>query len=399
LLRNRGRTAITVTAVTLNTAVLIASLGLMEGMLDQTVDNATQMVVGEVQAHAPGYLTDRSIYKALPDARRLARIATEHGIAAAPRSFGLGLVSHGAKSAGATFWGVDPDTERRGFRLPDQVATGRFLEAARSGQVVLGRKLARALDVHVGDEVVAVVQAADGSMGNDLFHVAGVLKTVGDEVDRGALLMTAEDYDRLFVAAGRVHEVAFNSGRDGIGADAIRAVLAATPAGRAVELKTWRELTPAISDMLNLTNATIWIFGLVFVLAAGLGVLNTMLMATHDRIREYGLLKALGATPLGIVNGVLAEALLLAACATIAGAVLGVAGAMWLHRVGIDVSRLGGDGVTFAGVAFNPVMRATLRARAVLDTALVMVAACVLASIYPAVRAARLEPVAAMTNR
>lgn len=395
LLRNRGRTAITVTAVMLNTAILIASLALMDGMVAQTVHNATQLVVGQVQAHARGYLADRSMYKNLAAPEPLLKLASANGIHAAPRSFGFGLLSHGAKSAGASFWGVDPEAERAGFEIAKSLAAGQFLDGGPQRQVVLGRKLARSLDVAVGGELVAVVQAADGSLGNELYTVAGILKTVSDDVDRSAVILHRDDFARLFDSGGRVHEIAFNGG-PGADADHIRDLL--KPAAGDAELKTWSELLPAVSDIVALTDATVWIFGLVFVLAAGLGVLNTMLMATHDRVREYGVLKALGATALRTMADVLAEAFLLAVIACVCGAALGIALAGWLHHTGIDLSVFGGGSVTISGIAFNPLLRGQLSAAGVLLTVGVMAASCVLASIYPAVKVARLDPVRAMNE-
>ncbi len=396
LLRNNRRTAITVAAVLFNTAVLIASDALFAGFARQTIHNATEMVVGEVEIHAAGYRAERSMYQAVSDPDALLARARAHGIPAAPRTFGVGLLSAGAKSAGASFWGVDPAAERATFDLPRHLAAGRFLSDAPAAEVVLGRKLARSLEASVGSELVAVVQAADGSLGNELYEVVGILQTVGDDIDRGAVFMHREELDRLFVAGGRVHEIALDS-RGRLSPEALVALYADLPA-RGMEIVTWRQLLPAISDMQNLSGATMFLFGLVFLLAAGLGVLNTMLMATHDRVREYGLVKALGAGRLRIFRDVLVEAALLSLVANALGVALGVAGAVWMQRVGIDLSALGGGDITFSGIAFDPVWRGYLRPQAVVDAVVATTAACLLASLYPAIKVARLDPVEAMNQ-
>jgi ABC-type lipoprotein release transport system permease subunit len=396
LSRNRRRTVITVTAVLLNTAVLIATDALMTGLTAQTIRNATEMVVGEAQIHAAGYRAERSMYQAIPDPAALLARAHAHGIGAAPRTFGFGLLSAGAKSAGASFWGVDPAAERAAFDLPRHVATGRFLADAPAAEVVIGRKLARSLEAGVGSELVAVVQAADGSLGNELYKVVGILQTVGDDIDRGAVFMHRAELDRLFAAGGRVHEIALDS-RGAIAPGAIVHLYADLPP-RGLEVVTWRQLLPAISDMQNLSGATTLLFGLVFLLAAGLGVLNTMLMATHDRVREYGLVKALGASRLRIFRDVLAEAALLSLVANALGVALGVAGSFFMQKVGIDLSALGGGDITFSGIAFDPIWRGMLRARAVVEAVVATTAACLLASLYPAIKAARLDPARAMTQ-
>ncbi len=394
LWRNGARTSITLAAAAFSTAILIASLALMDGLVLHAVSNVTNLDVGEVQVHAAGYLADRSIYKSLDDPSAIVAAARAHGIGAAPRRLGDGLIALGGKSSGAVIWGVEPRLERSAFTLADHLAQGRFLPDRAAHQMVLGNGLARSLGARVGSEVVVVVQAADGSIGNDLFTVSGILQSADEELDHGGALIAAEDFETLFVSGDRVQEVTLNS-RGRVPLETITAV--AKAAAPAADVATWRELLPAFSDMIALFDGFIWIFGLVFGLAAGLGVMNTMFMATHERVREFGLIKALGGTPGRIVRDVTVEALVLSTVGVAAGVVLGVLAAFYLARVGID-TRLWAGSFSFGGVAFDPVWRAALSSRAVIVPVVVMLAACVLPSMYPAVIAARLEPVQAMNR-
>jgi ABC-type lipoprotein release transport system permease subunit len=260
--------------------------------------------------------------------------------------------------------------------------------------VVLGRKLARSLNAAVGAELVVVVQAADGSLGSDLFIVTGILKTVGEAVDRGAAILHHADFEDLFVAGGRVHEIAFNS-HGAIPLAALAAFVAGVAPGQ--DVRTWRQLLPVLSDMLATMDVWIWIFGAIFLLAAGLGVMNTMLMATHERIREFGVLKALGTSPWRIARDVAVEALVLAFAGTLLGVALGAAGSAALERHGIDTTAFAGE-TSIGGIAFDPIWRAALEVSALPAPVLIMWAICVLASLYPAILAARLEPVQAMQH-
>ncbi|MEE8312001.1 MAG: FtsX-like permease family protein [Candidatus Binatia bacterium] len=394
LWRNRRRTLITTAAVALGTAILIVVHGLTDGLLLSSVLNATDKSLGEVQVHAPGYLGDRSMYKTVDDPQRLLDDLDARDLAAVARSYGYGLVAAGTKSAGARFWGVDPVGERRTFDLADHVSDGRYLAASATGGVVLGRKLARSLNAGVGDEIVAVVQAADGSLGNELFTVTGILLAVGESIDRSAAILHAEDYESLFVSEGRVHEVAINT-RGTV--DLAHLVTVTEELAPAADVRSWRELMPMLSDMLSMVDGALLIFGSIFFLAAGLGVLNTMLMATYERTREFGIVKALGAAPWRIAREVALEAWMLALFATSLGGGLGLASCALLEKYGIDLSHLGG-GLTFAGVALDPVWRARFDPGYAVMPILVMWIVCVLAALYPAVSAARLDPVDAMTH-
>ena len=392
LWRNTRRTGITLAAVCLSTAILMASYGLMDGLMQHAVSNATNLVVGEVQVHAQGYRADHSIYKALNEPDLILQAAKQKNVAAAPRRYGYGLVAVGTKSAGARFWGVEPASERTTFDLAQHLQEGRFLSETTQRGVVLGQKLARSLQAQIGSEIVVVVQAADGSLGNDLYTVTGILKAAGDSIDRNAALIHAADFVELFVSGERIHEVALNS-RGMVSPEGLTALLSI--AAPEEEIKSWRHLMPEVSDMVNLFDAFIWIFGLIFLLAAGMGVMNTMLMATYERIREFGILKALGATPWGIIRDVAAEALVLAALGTVLGTILGLAGSYYLQEVGLDLSIFAGT-YSVGGVAFDPIWRATISPKMVLIPAILMLIIGLVASLYPAALAARLDPVKAI---
>jgi ABC-type lipoprotein release transport system permease subunit len=394
LWRNARRTAITLAAVSLNTAILIASFALMDGLFQHTISNATNLVVGEVQIHASDYLTRRSIYASLTNPASILREVKKKGIPAALRSYAYGLVAHGTKSAGAFFWGVDPTLEQTTFDLAKHVAAGNFLANAPHRGMVLGKKLARSLHAQVGSEVVVVVQAADGSLGNELYTVTGILKSAGESIDRNAAIIHQADFSELFVSGDRIHEITLNSrGALPLGDLAIMASKAAPEA----EVKTWRQLLPALADIINFFDVSIGIFGMIFFLAAGLGVMNTMLMATFERIREFGILKALGASPWRILRDVAVEALVLGFLSTFIGTLLGLAGAYYLQEIGLDTSAFAGD-ISMAGVAFDPIWRAVITLRAVVWPVVIMWLVCVLASLYPAALAARLDPVRAIQH-
>jgi ABC-type lipoprotein release transport system permease subunit len=395
LWRNGKRTSVTVAAVALNTAILIVTYALMDGILERSVRNVTNLVAGEVQIHAAGYLADRSLYKSLVDPQAILQALESYNIGAVPRSYGYGLVSCGTKSAGALFWGVEPALEQRFFGLARHIQAGRFLSAAPRREIMLGKKLAHSLNAKVGSEIVVVVQAADGSLGNDLYTVTGIFKTAGDNIDRSGAFLHIADFDELFVLGGRIHEIALNSqGRFSLPELASLAGKIAPGA----EVKTWRELLPAFADMVNLSDVSISIFGAIFFLAAGLGVMNTMLMATYERIHEFGVLKALGSTPWRIIRDVTAEALVMSGLATTIGTVIGIAGAYYLQVIGLDTSVFVNGEISFAGVAFDPVWRASLSLKTVIRPVVIMWFICVVASLYPAAVAARMKVVQAIQH-
>lgn len=393
LWRNRRRTAITLGAVTSSTVAVIVFAGLLRGMIASMVGNITNLSVGEVQIHAPGYVEDREIYASIEGAPGILAAAAARGIPAAARSYGYGLVAHGTKSAGARFEGVDPAREREVFDLARHVDPGGAFLAETAGHgMVLGRKLARSLGVTVGSEIVVVVQASDGSLGNDLFTVTGILQSIGGEIDRGAAIVHRDDFETLFVSGGRVHEIAANT-RGRVPLEDLRRQLAALAPGE--EVRTWRQLKPIWADLVTIMGSITWVISAILFLAAGLGVMNTMLMAANERVREFGVLKALGASSSRIARDVAAEAGMLAAVAMLVGGTLGAAATSALAVHGIDTAAFAGE-FSIGGLAFDPVWRPVLHPSDLVAPLLWLWVATLAAALYPAALAARLEPVEAL---
>ena len=392
LWRNATRTNITVTAVALCVAILIIFQALIIGLIEKAVSNTTNLLVGEVQIHAKGYLDDRSIYKSLANIEEVRAFAKENNIGIVERSYGFGLISSGKKSAGTQFWGINPESELKYFDFANNIDAGKFLSEASLKKVVLGKKLARSLAADIGTELVVFVQGADGSLGNDLFYVAGILKNVADDIDRGAAMILKDDFDILFSTNNIVHEIALNS-KGKFEAEEMQKNISLRLKDESV--MTWKQLMPFIDSMVDQMSAfMLTIFSLIFTVAASLGVMNTLLMSTYDRMKEFGVIRAIGATPWRIIKQVSMEAVLLTALASIIGVIIGLSVSLYLQVYGIDFSDKGN--LSFGGVVLDPVWKASVSFKIVLLPVVLMFVTSIAASLYPASIAARIKPVEAI---
>ena len=395
LWRNSTRTNVTITAVALCIAILIIFQSLIIGLIGKAVYNTTNLVVGEVQIHAVGYLDDRSIYKSLKNVEEIRAVAKENNIGMVERSYGFGLISSGTKSAGTQFWGIDPESELKYFDFANHIDEGNFLTKTSLKKVVLGNKLARSLAAELGTELVIFVQGADGSLGNELFYVTGILGNVADNIDRGAAIILRDDFDILFSTNNLIHEIALNS-KGKLEAEEIQKLMSAKAAGVAVE--TWKELMPTIAIMTEKMSVfMLTMFSLIFTIAASLGVMNTLVMSTYDRMKEFGIIRAIGATPWLIIRQVSLEAILLTILASIIGTVIGLSIAIYLQVYGIDIS--GKGNLAIGGIVFDPIWRANVSLKSVFLPVVLMMLTSIVASIYPASIAARIKPVEAINYK
>ena len=392
LWRNSTRTNVTITAVALCIAILIIFQSLIIGLIGKAVYNTTNLVVGEVQIHAAGYLDDRSIYKSLKNIEEIRAVAKENNIGMVERSYGFGLISSGTKSAGTQFWGIDPESELKYFDFANHIDEGNFLTKTSLKKVVLGNKLARSLAAELGTELVIFVQGADGSLGNELFYVTGILGNVADNIDRGAAIILRDDFDILFSTNNLIHEIALNS-KGKLEAEEIQKLMSVKATGAAVE--TWKELMPTIAIMTEKMSVfMLTMFSLIFTIAASLGVMNTLVMSTYDRMKEFGIIRAIGATPWLIIRQVSLEAIMLTFLASIIGTVIGLSMAIYLQVYGIDIS--GKGNLAIGGIVFDPIWRASVSLKSVFLPVVLMMLTSIVASIYPASIAARIKPVEAI---
>jgi ABC-type lipoprotein release transport system permease subunit len=391
--RNPRRSLITLAAMTFTLTLMIVSSNLIEGMNRQMVGYAADRSLGHIQAHAEGYYKDKGLYDTLP----ISVLDRFKGSAfrAAPRAYAYGLASLGDQSAGVLIRGIDPLQERRVTELWKHMLQGSYFQPGEEKVIILGRKIAKTLNAQPGSEIALITQAADGSLGNDLYRVVGVLKTLDDATDRTAVIMPLADFGEMLVLPGRIHEVAIRT-PNAIEVDRYKPQVVSLLEGKGCEVRTWKEIAPALKDALALNEAWTTIMLLIVFSIASLGILNTMLMAVFERMYELGLMLAVGLKPLRMVRLIFVETLMLAGISEVLGLGLGL---LWSWRLvvkGWDLTGLFGEGFEYTGFAIENVLRAAIWPEGMLQCMAIMLIISGLAGLYPSVKAARLKPVEVM---
>jgi ABC-type lipoprotein release transport system permease subunit len=397
--RNRRRTVITMAGLAFGYLAVVLLVGWMEGLTAEMIDSGTRTLAGQIQVHDIDYRPERKIYDTIggregADVYELVReLAADPVVeAAAPRVYAGGLVSSGEATAAGLLLGVDAELERGVSRVLQGITEGRPPTAG-TNEIVIGGEMARQLNVWLGDEVILVVPAADGSMGNDLYTVTGVFNSGLTELDASYALLPLGSLQALLVLEpNRVHEIAASVTDPWLAPEAAaRIAERLAPSGLNIEVEPWTRLRPEMLDYAQLAQA--WngvIIFIVFAIAI-FGVANTMLMATYERRREFAVMLALGTSPFAIVRSVLAEALSLGAISLVLGAAATFPVMFWLYNSPLDLSSLYGD-YTIFGALIRPKLRVELNPSMWVWTGVALVITALLASLYPAARAARVPP-------
>lgn len=432
LARNRWRSALTLAAVGVAVALMVWTLALYEGWIAQMVRGATAVETGQVQIHTAAYVEQPRAYRSFPvDPALLERIRSVTDVrAASPRVELHGLVGNEERSQVGRILGVDPGLEAATTPVAEAVVEGRWLSpeppdypAAR--EAVLGSGLARQLRVGTGDELVVFLEAADGSLGNELLRVVGTVRTGNTQVDRTTLYMHLEDAQVLGALHGEVHEVAIRTD------DLTRALETATAVAEALDarrdpgstdadtpgaardaeraaptdpdalvVRAWQEILPSIQQMLVIFRRSSWVAYLLVYLVAAVGVLNTQRMSALERRREFGVMMAIGMRPRRMLRTLVAETAVLGLVGALIGAAAG--GLLsWYHATrGFDLTLLADEvSFTYMGVAFSERLYFVLTPDMVAEPVLVMLVVALLSGLWPAFKAARIDPAPTIAGR
>ncbi len=392
--RNRARTWITTGAMAFAGFIMIFYAALLAGLLQTTERNAIGMDIGELQIHAPGYRQDPDLYNRINNSAAMLKKIETAGYRAAPRLYGFGLAAAGSASAGVRLRGVDLHHEPAVTQINRHILEGRWLNERNPAGIVIGRKLARTLGTDIGAEIVFVGQAADGSMANDLYTVRGILKSVGDDIDRSGFFMSAQAFRKLMILPHGVHEiVAMRQDRTINLEDGTHRLADILPE---LEVKNWRQLRPTVARIIDLSRSSLLIMLLVTYSAVGILTLNAMLMSVFERIHEFGIMKALGLKPWHVLALITTETLLQVSIAAVLATASAIPLAFYCQSHPLNLSFLAKASANIAGIAIDPVWYCRITAESILAPLLFMYAVALAAIIYPAGKAALIRPIKAI---
>lgn len=394
LWRNYRRTLIMLLAIALGVWAMIVMGALLRGMTDQMVRNGLATLPGEAQIHHPDFLLDPSVvnHMPMPAGALLEQLESAPITAWAARLRVPAVLASEYASRGFTLLGVDPAQEGALGSLPETLLEGRMLEGPDDRGVLLGAGLVRRLETGLGKRIVLMTQDTENDLADRGVRVVGIYRArlQGDEerfayVGRSAL-------QELLGLEQEVTEVAVTAS-DYTAVDAWLPALQAS-AGPELEVLGWTELHTFLGTMLAVQEGFVLVFMVVVFLVLSFGLVNTLVMAVFERTRELGLMQALGMRPALILSQVLLESLLLLALGLLLGNGLALATLLPL-RDGVDISAVAeGMEMMEMGTTLYPLL---VPDDMLMSTVVVLVLG-LLASLLPAWRASRLDPVRALAR-
>lgn len=396
--RNPRRTLVVLLAIVVGLWAMIFLGGLMRGIMNQMVDNGIATLTGHVQVHHPGYRNDPVIENSITATVRLkaALAATLPESARWTLRIRVDAVANNARhSGGVTLVGIDPESEAEVSFIGHAVTDGRYLDKDQADGILIGEALREQFDTKIGHKLVLMSQDSDGEIASRAFRIAGIFRAEMAATEKQFVFVLRQSAADMLKLGDGISEAAivlphFNQ------AEQTAADLSAALGPGGFTVNTWKELLPMVTAMLRMYDWFIFLWFFVIFIAMGFGVVNTMLMAVYERIREFGLLKALGMKPGRIVAQVLCESGYLLVLGMAVGNLVGIATIALLARSGIDLSAMS-EGLAFANM--SRIIYPVFVPSDMVAANLVVIGLGLLVSLYPALKAGRITPVAAMARQ
>ncbi len=397
--RSRRRTIITVIAISFSLMLVQAFHNLAFGVYAQMVDSGVRSGSGHIAVYRGDYAVSRDdrLYWQSEDLAQ--QIASVDGVKAVlPRIYLPGLAQSSRESRGILLTGIDPTAENSINPLLKNINAPEVIRSLNGRDALVGSRLLTELKLKIGNKFVVTAQGTEGELVSELFRIRGIVKSGIREVDSSLVMVGRQRAAAMTGQSDAIHELAIVLEHPEWEEQLIPVIADILPKDSDLRAVSWEVAMANLANAIKLDYASQKFIFLIIVLIVTIGVVNTLLMSVMERIREFGVILAVGATPGRLRKMVMTEAFLIGLISMIFGNLLGVLATWYLADVGIDLRDFIPETMEFGGVVFDPIMRASWDFAYMGQMSIYVLVLSVIAALYPAAKAARITPAAAMRH-
>jgi ABC-type lipoprotein release transport system permease subunit len=394
--RNTWRSSITISAVSIGLAALIFLKSFVDGADMQMVENYTNLLIGHIQIHKSGFQKNNEIENSITNSYVITSVLKNIGgiSSLAPRIKDYTLISSSEGSSGILLLGISPEAEQKLSDLHKRLRKGKFLKSGLDSEIIIGTTLAENLKVDLGDKVVLMSQGSDGSMAAAAYNVYGIVESGAEEIDKNLALITLKAAQELLVMGNKISEIVVKA--DKINSiDALSMEIKNNLDTNRFEVLTWKEVSPMTYQWLQFDQVFTDLILFIVLIVVASGILNTVLMGVMERIREFGIMLALGTKPQQISGMVTIESFLLGLIGTFFGTCIGTGLVFFFSIRGIDLSIISSALNNFY---IGSIIYPRLDVISIAFYSSVVLLVSIFISVIPAKKASRLSPIEAIRH-
>ncbi len=393
--RHRRRTVIIMLAMGFSLALMMFYDGMIDGFNQAIYGNAVRVLGGNIQIHAAGYRSKIDSNPLLPltddSAVVKAALSRPNVIAATRRIITGGLVTNPEGAWPISIVGIEPEAEAPVSLIAQHITAGNWLIASDRDSILIGKGLADAMSIQVGDRIMVVGSDIHKQNRQRTMTVIGIYDIGITSIEKQTAYISLNEAQSLYGLPGQSTEVDLTLKKLGQEAAVVTAL---TPALPGYEVESWDQNYPDLKNAINSKGAVMNVFGVIIMMIAGIGILNLLLMAVYERTREIGLLGAMGLKPRQIATLFILEGTMIGVVGVAAGVILGLILNGSLGVVGMDYSQFSSLADYMALISGR--VYPTLGLNNLLSRALTVIIIATLAAWIPASEAARREPAEAL---
>lgn len=390
--RNKKRSIIILTAIALGLWSGLFASAAMYGMWDATVNSAIDRDLGHIQIHSKAFEKEKLIGNYISNGNEIeSEVKKAEGVkASSGRTLIEGMASSAETSWGVNIVGINPNEEKNVTDINNKIISGNYFANNKKNQIVISQKLADKLGIKLNSKMVLSFQALDGSLIYAAFRVTGIFKTESSIFDASHIFIMQEDLYRIMNSKPIINEIAIRTASIQTLNNVLNNLKQKFPN---LDVQSWETLAPELSLSYKSIELELNIFLGIILFALLFGITNTMLMSVMDRIRELGVLIAVGMKRIRMFILIILETILLSITGGILGIILGTLTIVYFSNKGIDLS-LFAQGLSSYGI--SSMLYPSLPFSTYPTLTLMIIFTAIISSIYPAVKAIRLNPAEAI---
>jgi len=390
--RNKKRSLIILTAIALGLWAGLFSVAISIGVWEATINTTIDRNLSHIQIHTKEFKDESLISNYIPDGNSIINEirADEKVKEVSGRVLIEGMASSTTSSGGVNIVGVNPEREGKATTISTYIKEGNFFESKKRNPIVVGHKLADKLGLKLGSKVVLTFQNVDTTLTYVAFRIVGIFKTESSIFDQSHLFVKKSDIYPIMESQPIVSEIAIrlNSSND---LDSVYSKI--NQSNPALVVETWKQLAPELEFTYEMLILELEIFLGIILAALLFGITNTMLMSVMDRVREFGVLMAVGMKRIRVFMLIIFETFVLSIFGGLIGMGLGALTIWYLSDKGIDLS-IFSEGLNAWGMPTQ--MYPVLPIYFYFLLVVMIIATAIIAAIYPSIKTIKLHPAEAI---